>query len=64
MIDLEGALLRARTDKRDQERSIKSLPHPLLQRNATRSLRPLLQGRRAALQYLSVGKPRHRPRPT
>jgi hypothetical protein len=29
MIDLEGALLRARTDKREQECSTKALPHPV-----------------------------------
>ncbi len=41
MVDLEAALLRARTDKREQECSTKALPHPVLNRVANQSSQPL-----------------------
>ena len=41
MVDLRAALLRARTDKREQECSTKALPHRVLNRVATLSPQPI-----------------------
>ncbi len=41
MVDLEAALLRARTDKREQECSTKALPPPVLNRVTNQSSQPL-----------------------